>query len=184
MTDDQFGDWAAPRRAWSPRRATAGALGLIIAVLAAVMVVVLAPRNAHHSASRSTLPTTSSGVPTRDLTAREFALALAVARNEAAQSDVISIASATVTKSAGTVPDANAGPPCLSGTLLNIRLIGDFTIVHGGLAAAPAGPAELGDQKVHGVTVAADAITGEPCLLSVQTGQVTPEDGATVLFTN
>src|SRR3954452_16216365 len=102
--------------------------------------------------------------PTGELTAREFALALAVAQDETAQSDVISIASATVTKSAGTVPDANAGPPCLSGTLLNIRLIGDFTIVTGGLAAVPGGPAELGDQTVHGVSIAADATTGEPCL--------------------
>ena len=68
--------------------------------------------------------------------------------------------------------DTNAGPPCNSGRLLHIKLIGTFPrIVHGGLAGAPT------YSPVSAVVVTADPVSGKPCLITVETGTSRQEPG-------
>jgi len=77
--------------------------------------------------------------------------------------------------------DANVGPPCTSGKLLHIKLIGSFPrIVHGGYGGPPPTPSY---QPVSAELITADAQSGKACLISVQTGPESPEPGAAVLFT-
>jgi hypothetical protein len=110
------------------------------------------------------------------LSDREFAVAYDLARAEVDKA-AKSITSATATVGPGIETENNVGPPCTSGTLLHIKLIGAWNIVHGGLAGRPYEP-------VSTVLVTADPESGKPCLLSVQTGQQEPDRGATVLFTH
>lgn len=136
----------------------------------------------------------SSSAPARgSLTDAEFKVAVAVARAEAAKDSTTSITSATATVGAGTVTDANYGPPCTSGTLLHIKLIGTFNIpIAGGPTdAAPSSSALSGGVPTDGsgysvtaVLITADPASGKACLLSVQIGPVAPDPGATLLFTH
>jgi hypothetical protein len=100
-------------------------------------------------------PTTSGSTPAHgSLTDAQFNVAIAVARAET---------------------DPNAGPPCTSGTLLHIKLIGTFPTKVADLAGGEPISAEL---------ITADPKSGKTCLISVQTGATTPDAGATLLFTN
>ena len=112
------------------------------------------------------------------LTDHEFDVAVAIARAEVAKA-AATITSATATVGAGTDMDPNAGPPCTSGTLLHIKLIGTFNIVHGVNGGQPTPVSE----PVSGVLITADPESGKACDLSVQTGPTTPDPGATLLFT-
>jgi hypothetical protein len=97
--------------------------------------------------------------------------------------DAATITSATATIGAGTETETNVGPPCTSGTLLHIKLIGTFpTIVPGPLPSTGASGAS-NDYSVSAVLITADPESGKACLLGVQTGPTTPDPGATVLFT-
>jgi hypothetical protein len=147
------------------------------------------------------------------LTDREFNVAVAVARAEAAKDSTVAITSATATVGPGTVTDANDGPPCTSGTLLHIKLIGSFDIAVAGAptanvpstsaapAPAPAStapastapsdigpsggfPTDGGSYTVTAVLITADPVSGKACLLAVQITPVTPDPGSTLLFTN
>ena len=140
-------------------------------------------------------------------------MAVAVARAEVAKDNTISLTSATATVGPGTVTDANDGPPCTSGTLLHIKLIGTFNIAVGGYAtagapsaypasnsrasnsgasnsaptsSAPVGglPTDGGSYTVTAVLVTADPASGKACLLGVQIAPAAPDPGATVLFTH
>ncbi len=113
------------------------------------------------------------------LTDREFTVAIAIARAEA-DKDATAITSATATIGKGTETDPNAGPPCTSGTLLHIKLIGTFTIVHGAYGGQPTPVYE----PVSAVLITADPESGKACLISVQVGPTTPDPGATLLFTS
>ena len=139
----------------------------------------------------------SSSTPAHgSLTDAEFKVAVAVARAEAAKDSTTSITSATATVGAGIVTDANYGPPCTSGTLLHIKLIGTFNIVIAGgptdgassatasSASAPSGgvPTDGSGYSVTAVLITADPASGKACLLSVQIGPVAPDPGATLLF--
>ncbi|MGH8891079.1 MAG: hypothetical protein ACRDV3_15125 [Acidothermaceae bacterium] len=126
-------------------------------------------------------PSTASSTPAHgSLTDHEFNAAVAVARAEAAKYSA-AITSATATIGEGTDTDPNAGPPCTSGTLLHIKLIGTFpTISIAGSAAQPTPSYE----PVSAVLITADPQSGKACSLSVQTGPTTPDVGATTLFTH
>ena len=78
--------------------------------------------------------------------------------------------------------DPNDGPPCTSGTLLHIKLIGTFPTISVGLPPT-AGAPSAGDSSVSAVLITADPESGKACDLSVRTGPTTPDPGATVLFT-
>lgn len=127
-------------------------------------------------------PSGSSSAPGRgSLTDHEFNVAVAIARAEA-DKDAATITSATATVGKGTVTDPNDGPPCTSGTLLHIKLIGTFNkIVVGGGPTASA--ASASDDSVSTVLITADPNAGKACDLSVQTGPTSPDPGATLLFT-
>jgi hypothetical protein len=117
------------------------------------------------------------------LSQQDFETAKRVALREAEES-ARSVASATATRSAGTVTDSNTGHQCTSGAVLNIRLIGAFNIVHGFVPAGVDRSAGAPNDDVHGVLITADPDSGQMCLISVQTGQIQPDPGATVLFTD
>jgi hypothetical protein len=115
------------------------------------------------------------------LTDREFSVASAVARAQA-DKDASAITSATATVGKGTVTDPNDGPPCTSGTLLHIKLIGTFNNI--AVAGGPsAGASSANNYSVSAVLITADPESGKACDLSVQTGPTTPDPGATLLFT-
>jgi hypothetical protein len=113
------------------------------------------------------------------LTDREYSVAVDVAKQQADRF-VTTLDSASATVSRGTVADSNIGQPCTSGTLLHITVTGTF---HGigvsGPTASPSG--EPPDTTVTAISITADPESGQPCLLSVQTGEVTPDPNATVL---
>jgi len=101
--------------------------------------------------------------------------ALALAHREA---DKIggSLTAANARLSRGKVLHGNLGHrQCTSGTLLTIQLIGSFPIAYTGTPGGPHPP-------VHGVRITADAVSGKPCLLSVQPGHVRPDHGSLFLF--
>jgi len=136
----------------------------------------------------------SSSAPAHgSLTEAEFKVAVAVARAEVAK-EAATITSATATVGAGTVTEANDGPPCTSGTLLHIKLIGTFPhIVTTGRpldgassASAPSGgvPTDGSGFSVTAVLITADPASGKACLLSVQIGPAVPDPGSTLLFTS
>lgn len=149
-------------------------------------------------------PSSSIATPTHgSLTDREFNVAVAVAHTEVAKDNTISLTSATATVGPGTVTDANDGPPCTSGTLLHIKLIGSFNIAVGGAPtdmaqsasgasdSAPSDSAALGGLPTDGgsytvtaVLITADPASGKACSLSVQIAPATPDPGATLLFTH
>jgi len=87
------------------------------------------------------------------------------------------ITSATATVGEGTVADSNTGHPCTSGTLLHIKLIGDFhTIDHGGIPGQPYEPTSA-------VLITADPESEQACLIGVSTGEQKPKAGSVALFT-
>jgi hypothetical protein len=111
------------------------------------------------------------------LSDREFNVAVAVARAEVAKA-ATGITNATATVGAGTDMDPNDGPPCTSGTLLHIKLIGTFNIITTGYGGQPTPVSE----PVSGVLITADPVSGKACTLGVQTGPIAPDPGATLLF--
>jgi len=117
------------------------------------------------------------------LTDHEFNVAVAIARAEVAK-DAATITSATATIGTGTETETNVGPPCTSGTLLHIKLIGTFPTIVVGLLPTAGAPGASNDNSVSAVLITADPESGKACLLGVQTGPTTPDPGATVLFTN
>jgi hypothetical protein len=124
----------------------------------------------------------SSAYAHGSLTDREFNVAVAVARAEIAKY-AATVTSATATVGVGTVTDPNVGPPCTSGTLLQIKLIGTFpTIVVGGPSTGA--PGSSNDYTVTTVLVTADPESGKACLIGVRTDPATPDAGATLLFTH
>jgi hypothetical protein len=167
---------APPRHRRAAIAAVAGALAL-----AAVLSVVLTHHQTAPLPAGGPTPTTS---PTRhgSLTDREFSVAVAVARHEADQS-ARSITSATATVGTGTVTDSNTGHRCTSGTLLHITLIGDFKISVGGRVPAGSSP-NPAEYTVTAMLITADPTSGQACLISAQTGPVTPEPDAALLFTH
>jgi len=110
------------------------------------------------------------------LSDREYSVAVDIARKEVDKS-ATSLTSASATVETGTVTNSNMGHPCTSGTLLQIRLIGTFNIVHGGVPGEPYEPVSM-------VKITADPESGFACLIGVGTGHVTPAPGATILFTH
>ena len=115
------------------------------------------------------------------LSTRDDETAKAIALREARQS-AKSVTSATATRSAGRVVDSNTGHACTSGSVLHIRLIGSFTI--GIATAGVARPTAPSNDDVHAVLITADPDSGRVCLISVRTGAVRPDPGATRLLTD
>lgn len=116
------------------------------------------------------------------LTAQEFTFARELVRNEILREGAL-VTSATVIVSLGEVFDSNIGVPCISGKLLNIKLIGDFPhAITDGQAVRPGDPNP--DFTVHAEVLTADGKSGRPCLVGVQTGKVSLEPGAVSLPIN
>jgi hypothetical protein len=149
-------------------------LVLTAAVLVAATALGGCASRAHQASDQ---PTTGTyALAHGSLTTHEFNVAVALARAEADET-AIRIDSATATAADGTETEANAGPPCTSGKLLHIKLIGAFNIVHGG-------PLGASDDPVTAVLMTADPESAKSCLISVATGTRTPDPGSTVLFTS
>jgi hypothetical protein len=127
-----------------------------------------------------TVPETSETAPTdidnNALTDHEFAVAVAVARQEVERLG-LPITSATATVGEGTVSDSNTGHACVSGTLLHIKLIGDFhKIPHFSMPGQPYEPTSA-------VLLTADPESEQACLIGVSTGEQEPKANSVVLFT-
>ena len=134
--------------------------------------------SASPTASKSSPSPTASEPPLQaegGLSGRELTLARDIARYWIARAGA-KITSATVTASAGKEPDHNVGDACMSGRLLNIRLLGDFphTVV-----SPPFGSTE--DLTVRSMQITADAKTGRACLVGVGIKILTPEADAVAL---
>lgn len=126
----------------------------------------------------------SSSAPAHgSLTDAQFTVAVAIARAEVAK-DAATITSATATVGPGTETLTNVGPPCTSGTLLHIKLIGTFPNTAVGGSATDDASSEGDNYSVSAELITADPVSGKACLLAVQTGAVTPDPGATLLFTS
>jgi hypothetical protein len=69
----------------------------------------------------------------------------------------------------------NIGPPCTSGRIVTVHLIGSFP----GIAV---GGTRSGAGRVHGVDIEADAKSGRGCLLTARTGRVVAPTGASILY--
>ena len=154
--------------------------GAAVGVAAVAVGATVLLRNTHTTPLDSSSGS-SSTLGHGSLTDHEFSVAVAVARAEA-DKDAATITSATATVGKGTVTDPNDGPPCTSGTLLHIKLIGTFPTITVGLAPT-AGASSSGDDSVSAVLITADPESGKACDLSVQTGPTSPDPGATLLFT-
>jgi hypothetical protein len=129
-------------------------------------------------------PSSASSAPGHGLlTDKQFNVAVAIARAEVAKY-AATITSVTAAVGTGTETEANVGPPCTSGTLLHIKVIGTFPTIMVAPRPVSSAPTASNDYSVTAVLITADPISGKGCLLSVQTGAVTPDPGATVLFSH
>jgi hypothetical protein len=117
------------------------------------------------------------------LTDRELGLAESIVRQELSEERLkdATIESASVTVSEGTVAQSNAGHACDSGKVLRIRLIGDFPHIAISVPASLDATTAAQDTTVSGVLLTADHQTGQVCLVGVQTGELEPAQGATIL---
>jgi hypothetical protein len=93
------------------------------------------------------------------------------------------ITSATATVGTGTDTDPNIGPPCTSGMLLHIKLIGTFPTIGVGPLPSTGAPGASNDYSASALLITADPASGKACSLSVRTDAATPDPGATLLFT-
>lgn len=114
------------------------------------------------------------------MTAAELANAVAAARLEISKEDA-KVTSASAFVSTGVVTDSNTGAECLSGRLLHVKLIGSFAHITVSPPGLPAGSNRTVDTTVQAVNLTVDAASGRMCLITVQTGKVQREPGATVL---
>jgi len=149
---------------------------------AACLVATIAISGCASSANRALGEPSSSTPGHGSLTDGQFKVAVAIARAEVAK-EAATITSATATIGAGTETETNVGPPCTSGTLLHIKLIGTFPTISVGLGPTAGAPGASNDNSVSAVLITADPESGKACLLGVQTGPTTPDPGATLLFT-
>jgi hypothetical protein len=172
---------ADPDRPGRPRVVVAAVVGAIGAVaLVAVLVATLT--------GRGSTPPTASGACRHPgaLTPRECVIALRIAHHQAVLGAThrfkledgwpANIRIVTARAHPGTSVAHNAGPPCLSGRLLSIDLIGRFPYI----AYSPLAGHE--EHPVHDVSIDADAVTGRACLSGIRIGHAIVAPGATVLF--
>ena len=105
----------------------------------------------------------------------DVATAEALVRQKADEYDAV-LTSATLGVSMGVVENPNTGSDsCSSGKLLRIQLIGDFPgVVTTGYAPDLTGASPATDNTVRGVSVVADASSGQACMVSAQLGTVVP----------
>ena len=106
---------------------------------------------------------------------------MAIARAEVTK-ETATITSATATVGDGTETEANVGPPCTSGKLLHIKLIGTFPKIVVGPMPSTGAPGPSVDYSVTAVLITADPESGKACDLSVRIGSNAPDPGSTLLF--
>jgi hypothetical protein len=102
----------------------------------------------------------------------EMRTARAIVNNQVGPDDDVESASYVLRR--GKVGHANTGEPCMSGRLIKVKIIGTFP--HIVTTGDPWTSEE--DSDVHAVLVTADARTGTPCQIGVQTGDPKPLRGA------
>lgn len=107
-----------------PRRRAVPAASTVAAYLVATIAISGCPCSANRALDEPSSASPGHG----SLTDGQFAVAVAIARAEVAK-DAATITSATATIGAGTETETNVGPPCPSGTLLHITLIGTFPTI-------------------------------------------------------
>ena len=145
----------------SKRRAAFLMIASLVALIIIICCIAFAPSMLHRNNA---------------LTHREYTFARALVNQEIRQQGTI-LSSATVTVSYGKVLNSNVGYSCISGELLNIKLIGDFPhITVSPFAPQPRTAPQ--DSTVHAVDLTADAKTGRLCLIGIQTGKVVPARNA------
>ncbi len=114
--------------------------------------------------------------------ARDQAIALAVARDQIDAQEA-TILSATFSVRSGKVLQSNMGRACTSGRLVDVKLIGSFPhIVTPGNPVRPGEPEP--DFTVRAMLITADARSGVPCRIGVQTaenGEPQPKANAVTL---
>lgn len=81
-----------------------------------------------------------------------------------------------------TVAYPNMGHECESGTTIVIQILGTFPGIAVGGGGGGIDDSGGADAAVHAVTLTADSRTGLVCLLSVQTGAVSADPEATIVF--
>lgn len=178
--------WVLARRRQRRRHAavTAASAALVLAVVGVSALSLgdepARPRPAGTDPTPSSSLTSGpspSGIDHDPLTDHEFAVAVAVARGEIERLDLGGlVTSATATVGEGTVTDSNTGHPCASGSLLHVKLIGDFgKILHGSMPGQTYEPTSA-------VSITADPQSGQACLIGVATGEQSPQANAVVLF--
>jgi len=149
----------------------------LAAVILAAVIGVIAVLSHNNPGSTGTSDAPSSPQHSKSaLTDKQYAFARDLVRREIRRESAVVI-SATVTVSHGTVTDCDCGYPCMSGRLLNIKLIGNFPRI----VISPVPPQQgttPPDATVHAVILTADGKSGRACRISVQTGHVSPEPGA------
>ena len=155
--------------------------------MCALMLAVLltACSTAHSPGDSSASPiseATFSPLARGALSHDEVDRAVAVARDEISDAGA-SVYSATAISQSGRVLASNTGKPCTSGRLLKVKLIGSFphTVTTGHLVRAGE---PIPDFTVRAMIITADAWSGEPCLITVQTaeaGEPKPLADATAL---
>ena len=176
------------------------ALAVVAVIAVAGLIVLLAHRSGRHggaaTATHAAASTSTSAPPDcgPDVPAQFCASLLHYAHLQANRSvsqpardpdawpDAVTLVS--VLQHVGTETQPNVGPPCDSGQLLTVDVIGTFDRV----VVAP-GPILPGrptpDYSVDDIVITADAHSGRPCLLSVRTRAAgvaqAPED-ATIVY--
>lgn len=171
-------------------------------LLAAALIVPLLTACSSDQTPRATPKTTASALtagssespaPSSELSAvqgrrlgpSEIVKAVALARRVLAKEAAATISNVTAIVRPGRVTAAasNTGHPCTSGRILKVKMIGEFpNVVVTGHPVPPGEP--VPDFTVHAFIVTADARTGRPCLIGVQTaenGNVKPLPGGTTL---
>lgn len=131
----------------------------------------------------SPTPSSPESGESGNLTDRELSLAESIVRQELSEERLkdATIDSGSVTVSKGTVAQSNTGHACDSGRVLRIRLIGDFPHIAVSVPQSLDSTPAAEDVTASGVLLTADHQTGQVCLVGVQTGDIEPADGATIL---
>jgi hypothetical protein len=119
-------------------------------------------------------PSHDAGTSVAPVVSAETRMARALVEDQVGPDDDIESASYVVGR--GMVAQANTGESCTSGRLLTVKVVGTFRSI--AVSPGPWGLDEDHGDEVRAVVIRADATTGKPCEIAVQTGDPEPIRGA------